>query len=556
MAMRVGALGAVLILAAAFSPGFAGEASWPNLTAPADLVGGGEQDAAVVVGLERYAFVSEIPGAKANAKAWYEYFTETRGIPPENVTLLTDEDGAKEQILEAARRAAGRAGKGGTLWFVFVGHGAPSADGKDGLLVGMDARQTAESLQTRSIRRGELLELLRASRAATVAVVLDACFSGRGQDGAALAPGLQPLVAVVAQAPRDPRMVVLTAAKGDQFAGALPGTNRPAFSYLVLGGLRGWALCGRKGAVTAGALWRYATNALDATLRGRKQEPDLIGSRGTVFGPSAGENCPNLAHLAEETSAGAEEPARKAAPGPGKAGIKWVKIPAGTFMMGSNVKTDETPVHPVSVKAFELAKSPVTFRQYKTCVEAGACTPAHTADGQCLVWNGVSWDRGILPPRFLGDDQPAICVDWGQAVTFASWVGGRIPTEAEWEYAARSAGQDFRYPWGNEPATCERAVIGDGCGRNATWPVCSKPKGNTKQGLCDMAGNVWQWVSDRYHRSYDGAPADGSAWTDPRAYQVLRGGAWINTPDEVRSANRYGYDPGYRIYYPGLRPAR
>lgn len=278
----------------------ASAADWPDLSRPARTIGGGEHDAAVVVGVENYFAVPGVPGAKANANGWYEYLAETRGIPPQNVKLLTNGDATRERVLEAARKAAGEAGESGTLWFVFIGHGAPSADGKDGLLVGADAQQEAQSLQERSVRRGELLKTLAGSKAGSIRVVIDACFSGRGQDGASIATGLQPLVTVAAMGTVDPRMSVLTAAKGNQFAGALPGAARPAFSYLVLGGLRGWA-AEKDGLVTAGGLLRYAKNALAATLRGRDQTPDLIGAESAVVGASAGEQGPNLAKLAETT---------------------------------------------------------------------------------------------------------------------------------------------------------------------------------------------------------------------------------------------------------------
>ncbi len=220
--------------------------------------------------------------------------------------------------------------------------------------------------------------------------------------------------------------------------------------------------------------------------------------------------------------------------------LTWVSIPGGTFT--------RRPNHCVEIKSFQMSKAPVTFKQYKACMDTGACTPAHVSDGQCLGYEpSISLD-GNLPTSFQGDDQPIVCVDWGQAKVYAEWVGGRLPSEAEWEYAARSAGKDYTYPWGNNDANCNLAVIdpktgaGPGCGRNATWPVCSKPNGNTEQGLCDMAGNVWVWTQDSWHDSYVGAPSDGSAWEDKarskrtatvsttevpaNVQRVIRGGSW------------------------------
>jgi formylglycine-generating enzyme required for sulfatase activity len=251
----------------------------------------------------------------------------------------------------------------------------------------------------------------------------------------------------------------------------------------------------------------------------------------------------------------------------GKAGIEWVTIPGGTFAMGDGADAMWSwarPIHRVTIKTFQMAKTLVTNKQYKACVGAGACTPAHVSDGSCYAWNGERWAQGPPLGSFQGDDQPAVCVDWDQAQVFSRWAGGRLPTEAEWEYAARGAGKKWKYPWGDDEATCERAVIEDtsaggvGCGRTATWPVCSKPKGNTPQGLCDMAGNVWEWMQDWYHNSYEGAPPDGSAWENPPGYRrVVRGGSWNFFAGLARSARRHSRVPGYyRGDILGFRPAR
>jgi len=229
--------------------------------------------------------------------------------------------------------------------------------------------------------------------------------------------------------------------------------------------------------------------------------------------------------------------------------IDWVRLAGGEYQMGSeDGDSNERPVHPVQVAAFELARTEVTVAQYRACVEAGTCTTEGlTAHGSC------NWGK---PGRGC---HPVNCLDWDQARAFAAWVDGRLPSEAEWEYAARSGGRDQAYPWGDEAATCERAVMsdgGNGCGEGRTWDVCSKPEGNSEQGLCDLAGNVWEWVEDVYQSSYDGAPADAKAWVESGGSRVIRGGSWYGGAGGLRAARRSGGDPQLRHDYLGLRPAR
>ncbi|MEM8963461.1 MAG: formylglycine-generating enzyme family protein [Acidobacteriota bacterium] len=230
-----------------------------------------------------------------------------------------------------------------------------------------------------------------------------------------------------------------------------------------------------------------------------------------------------------------------------------IDLPGGSFMMGSDeITTMELPVHQVEIAPFQISKTEVTVAHYQACIEVGFCKEprSHTASDTC------NWQADGR------DDHPINCVSWGQARTYAEWLGARLPSEAEWEYAARSAGLDRDYPWGNEEADCGWAIVriddNSGCGKGSTWPVCSRTAGNTDQGLCDMAANVWEWVEDDWRGSYEAAPADGNALVDsPRAYyRVIRGGSWRDYARFARVANRFRDVPSYRSVDVGFRVAR
>ncbi len=247
-----------------------------------------------------------------------------------------------------------------------------------------------------------------------------------------------------------------------------------------------------------------------------------------------------------------------------RTGITWVEIKGGNFQMGSETGLEnEKPVRKVNINTVWMAKTQVTVAQYKKCVEAKKCSAPLTGPGQ------LNWDQSGR------DDHPVNGVNWDQARDYCRWAGGRLPSEAEWEYVAKSRGKPFEYPWGKKEPTCDLAVMdddGEGCGKGTTWPVCSKPKGNTEQGLCDMAGNVWEWVEDDYHGSYDcdenpkarfcekggKLPSDGSAWVDsPRGrYRLLRGGGFNNgIASMLRVESRNVVDPTLRSDYAGFRCA-
>ncbi len=232
--------------------------------------------------------------------------------------------------------------------------------------------------------------------------------------------------------------------------------------------------------------------------------------------------------------------------------VEWVTINGGKFTMGTDSGEkgfeDAKPIHEVSIKTFDMSKTDVTVEQYAECVIKGGCTEPATGD-YC------NWGK---TGRQL---HPVNCVDWDQASKYAKFKGGRLPSESEFEYAATSGGKNQKYPWGNDEPTCDKAVMygngGYGCGKNSTMPVCSKTAGNTAQGLCDMAGNVWQWLQDKYQDSYNGTPTNGSAFEGAGSYRVGRGGSFgYDDASFLRADFRYNDDPGSRSGRIGFRLAR
>jgi formylglycine-generating enzyme required for sulfatase activity/uncharacterized caspase-like protein len=266
------------------------------------------------------------------------------------------------------------------------------------------------------------------------------------------------------------------------------------------------------------ALTRSSSNsaAVSAPPPGKPQEPrpvDVLAG-GAVFRDCA--DCPEL-----------------------------VMIPAGHFLMGSpdgQGESREHPQHRVDLAAFALGKYDVTFDEWDACVSAHGCSTKPSDEG---------WGRGR---------RPVIHVSWDDAQAYVRWLSGktghryRLPSEAEWEYAAR-AGTTTAYYWGDDFGQGHCAGCGSPYDGKQTAPVGSFPA--NAFGLHDMAGDVWQWVQDTYHESYTGAPANGRAWEEEggRA-RVVRGGSWLDFdgPSVFRPA--YRDNDGGANFFLGFRVAR
>jgi formylglycine-generating enzyme required for sulfatase activity len=244
-----------------------------------------------------------------------------------------------------------------------------------------------------------------------------------------------------------------------------------------------------------------------------------------------------------------------------------VMIPAACFQMGcvpgdSDCKKDEKPRHEVCLDKYLIEKYEVTNAKYAKCVRAGACTKPHEKSSK-------------THRKYYGnseyDDYPVIAVDWNQATAYCKWTGKRLPTEAEWEYAARGGLSGKKYVWGDEnPATMinKPANVADESG-NSKWSYLrifpgyddgyadESPVGRLTAngyGLYDIAGNVWEWVADWYDEDYYSRsskknPTGASSGTA----RVIRGGAWFNGPRDVRVSNRFRNKPTFHYYDVGFR---
>jgi formylglycine-generating enzyme required for sulfatase activity len=244
-------------------------------------------------------------------------------------------------------------------------------------------------------------------------------------------------------------------------------------------------------------------------------------------------------------------------------GMRMVYVPAGEFMMGcEDFQDDEKPIHRVHLDSFWIDQYEVTNGMYAKCVETDICGLPFPAD---MFWqfsfpieeyrlfgpgDSKFFDQLATDPEFF--NQPVMNVPWDFANAYCRWVGRRLPTEAEWEKAAR--GVDGRtYPWGEE-ADCTKANLFS-CAGNPSR-VGSFEDGQSPYGAYDMAGNALEWVADWYDRTYyQESPHENPLGPTTGLYRVYRGGSWGNEETSSRVTNRPGYVANLPLDYIGFRCA-
>jgi formylglycine-generating enzyme required for sulfatase activity len=241
-------------------------------------------------------------------------------------------------------------------------------------------------------------------------------------------------------------------------------------------------------------------------------------------------------------------------------GMVMVYVPAGEFMMGSpdsQGQDDEHPQHKVTLDAYWIDQTEVTNNMYARCEGANRCTPPQSKG---------SFSRSEYYGEYAYADYPVINVNWEQAAAYCEWAGRELPSEAQWEYAARGP-QGFTYPWGNsfscrygnfddEKKKDEDMVEGGkNCdGQAETAPVGSFREGTSPFGVMDMAGNVWEWVADWYG-DYSSNSVINPTGPKMGEFRVARGGSWNNSENGLRTADRIREWPNTADYMLGFRCA-
>lgn len=510
---------------------------------------------ALVIGVNDYQFATRLGMCVNDANSFAQFLQTKMGFPPEAITLMTDAPGTDRRLeptftklsiaLEAFIESVDE--KSEVVLF-YSGHGVRLND--EDYLVPQDG--SPANIRQTCINYNALKNRLETKRPRRVLLIVDACrniMAGKGDGGSGFGAG---------DASKEPQFAELRSCRPTEKS--LEGDPRDfragVFTHFLLKGLDGdpEAVAPGGDLVTFDSLRSYVRGKVNqyvnAKYIGYKQNPIGYATLGAMVLAKAVKPVTPVVPVAPVVPVTPVVPDTPVAPPEDGNlqiastkvspidGATMVYVPAGEFTMGSTGYDNENLVHKVYLDAYWIDKTPVTVAQYrKFCAATGRQMP------QAPKWG---WK----------EDHPIVSVTWDDANAYCKWAGKRLPTEAEWEKAARGA--DGRtYPWGNEFKSSRLWSSTDG-EKKSTAPVGSFPAGASPYGCLDMAGNVWQWCADWYSKDYYG-DSPGRNPTGPTFAQerVLRGGPWCgNITANFCASNRFRNSPGDRVISFGFRCAQ
>jgi formylglycine-generating enzyme required for sulfatase activity len=515
---------------------------------------------AVVIGISQYSeeVIPRVPYAVKDAQAITALLETQAGIPKTHIKLLTDSkatlSGLRNHLGEWLRM---RVKADSTVYVYFAGHGTPNLQTQSGAIVPWDGHP---DFPAGLYPLKELEDTLGALPTRDVIVFLDSCFSG-GAGRSVLPKGARPMglqYPVLSAG----QVMVLAAAAGTQISSDYDKAQHGLFTHYLLAGLRGEADADKDQIVTLRELVPFVRERVAHTAveeLNREQTPTLLPGEEALKARSGfplarvvpgGEANPSPAPPAPPQGIEvARAPAYQAPPVTlpkemtGRDGAPMALVPAGEFLMGSAA---DGPEHRVYLDSFYMDKFEVTAARYAKFME-------ETSRAQPFFWEEVNLKSD--------GERPVIGVDWHDADAYCKWAGKRLPTEAEWEKAAR--GTDKRtYPWGSDDPSSQLANYSvDGKrawqGMSTLSPVGSFEEGKSPYGLYDMAGNVWEWVADWYDASYYRfSPDRNPPGPSKGPMKAIRGGAWLTPGNNMRMSRRNFDPPVNRFLYVGFRCAQ